>query len=390
MATRRSSRKRSASRMTSSSSEDQTQNETDINTNASSKSVLSTPVRVPLPGMTDGSLLLSTGMETPLRTRGLQHLRQRIEEELGRQPGSGVLVDNTSPGLARLRNTPGLALKEKQKELMVKHEQIRQNSDKLNVGGGVTLWPNMNQMRLSRKEIIVLIITCFLLMGLTGWLFLFLHGETFHTMWKFTSRLKGYGNAHPIKGTGNVKSSVLSWHSNFRNLLDGIDKSLNVTRPSLGYQVYVASYLAGLGVLVYFLIDNMFSKSKLSPGRIKKWVCFLVVVAQWTVMLSFMFVSAHKVEAAVVENVHQISEKMGEFVEHDLDLTTLSAVVQYWRGRCLPPTAPGVIHVLGLVPVQDVAVYLQYYSLPVLTVLLTPVVRLCLALRTVYSPVDRS
>ena len=75
----------------------------------------------------------------------------------------------------------------------------------------------------------------------------------------------------------------------------------------------------------------------------------------------------------------------GEFVEHDLDLSTLGPVVQYWRGRCLPPAAPGVVRVLGLVPVQDVAVYLQYYSLPVLTVLLTPIVRLCLALRAIYT-----
>ena len=54
-------------------------------------------------------------------------------------------------------------------------------------------------------------------------------------------------------------------------LQHGVDRSLNVTRPSAGYQLYIAAYLAGLGVLVYFLLDNMFSKSKLSPGRIKKW-----------------------------------------------------------------------------------------------------------------------
>ena len=52
---------------------------------------------------------------------------------------------------------------------------------------------------------------------------------------------------------------------------DGVDKSLNVTRPSAGYQLYIASYLAAFGVLVYFLADNMFSNSKLSPSRIKKW-----------------------------------------------------------------------------------------------------------------------
>ena len=68
-------------------------------------------------------------------------------------------------------------MKEKQQELIHKHEQIRQNSDKLSVGGGVTLWPNMNQMRLSRREVVLLMLTCFALMAGTGWLFMFLHGE---------------------------------------------------------------------------------------------------------------------------------------------------------------------------------------------------------------------
>ena len=38
-------------------------------------------------------------------------------------------------------------------------------------------------------------------------------------MGKFTALLKSFGKQHPIKGTGNVKASVMTWHSNFRNLL---------------------------------------------------------------------------------------------------------------------------------------------------------------------------
>jgi hypothetical protein len=75
-------------------------------------------------------------------------------------------------------------------------------------------------------------------------------------------------------------------------------------------------------------------------------------------------------------------------VERDLDLSTLTSVVQYWRWRCLPPASPGVLHILGLFAVQDIATYLQYYSIPILTVLITPVVRLCLALRTIYKPAN--
>ncbi|XP_076443525.1 uncharacterized protein LOC143282010 isoform X2 [Babylonia areolata] len=345
------------------------------------------PSRVLMAGLTEASEvpLVEEGLgETPLKTRGLEQLRQKIEEELGKGPPSGG-ADSASPGLTRLRNTPGRGLKEKQRELIHKHEQIRQNSDRLNVGGGVTLWPNMNQMRLSGKEIAALVLACLVLVVLMGVLFLQLHGETLSSLSGFTSRVRAFGASHPIEGTGNVKSSILIWHSNFRNLLDGIDKSLNVSRPSAGYQAYIACYLMALGVLVYFLADNMFSNSKLSPGRIKKWVCLLVVVAQWTGMLCVMFVSAYKLESAIIDNVLQLSEKLGEFVERDLDLSTLGTVVQYWRGRCLPPAGAGVVRVLGLVPVQDVTVYLQYYSLPLLTVLLTPIVRLCLALRAVYT-----
>ena len=56
-----------------------------------------------------------------------------------------------------------------------------------------------------------------------------------------------------------------------------------------------------------------------------------------------------------------------------------------WRVRCLPPSTRGVLSILGLVGVKDVAYYLQYYSLPVLTALLTPVVQLVIALRDIYG-----
>ena len=39
---------------------------------------------------------------------------------------------------------------------------------------------------------------------------------------------------------------------------------------------------------------------------------------------------------------------------------------------------------MGIVAVRDVAHYLQYYSLPVLTALLTPVIKLILALKDIY------
>ena len=74
----------------------------------------------------------------------------------------------------------------------------------------------------------------------------------------------------------------------------------------------------------------------------------------------------------------------GEFVESDLEVNALLGVAQYWRWRCLPPASPGVVQVLGVVSVQDVTLYLQCYSLPFLTVLLTPIIRLVLAINNIY------
>lgn len=53
----------------------------------------------------------------------------------------------------------------KDRELLAsKHSSVRQKADKLNVGGGVCLWPGMDDMRLSRREIVeILIVSVFLL-----------------------------------------------------------------------------------------------------------------------------------------------------------------------------------------------------------------------------------
>jgi hypothetical protein len=48
--------------------------------------------------------------DTPLETRGLQQLRQKIEQELGKETSTLEGSQNVSPGLVRLRNTPGIGL----------------------------------------------------------------------------------------------------------------------------------------------------------------------------------------------------------------------------------------------------------------------------------------
>lgn len=72
----------------------------------------------------------------------------------------------------------------------------------------------------------------------------------------------------------------------------------------------------------------------------------------------------------------------GEAIATDLDLGVLQAVVEYWRTRCL---ATGTLKVMGLLEVKDLLFYLQYYLVPVATILGTPVVKLVVSLYQIYN-----
>ena len=79
-----------------------------------------------------------------------------------------------------------------------------------------------------------------------------------------------------------------------------------------------------------------------------------------------------------------------DLVYTNLTLTTYSQVLSVWQTRCLPPTGDGTLSVLGLIRVRNVVFCLQYYSLPILTALLTPVVQLVLALKDIYATHEHS
>ncbi len=119
--------------------------------------------------------------------------------------------DNISPGLARLRNTPGQlrgklcnisvfpyvltvesivcttlhvyfssvgVFKARQELLVRKHADARARADSLSgVGGGVSLWPCMARMRLTREEGAALVVVSVALVLLSVAAFRFLHGE---------------------------------------------------------------------------------------------------------------------------------------------------------------------------------------------------------------------
>ena len=72
------------------------------------------------------------------------------------------------------------------------------------------------------------------------------------------------------------------------------------------------------------------------------------------------------------------------------DMTSYERVLLYWRTRCLPPTSRGTLTVMGVLTLQDVMYYLQYYSLPIVTALLSPVIKLVVSLKEIYSPNELS
>ena len=61
--------------------------------------------------------------------------------------------------------------------LISKHLDTRHNMDRLSVGGGVSQWPDMEDMRLSLTEILKLGAVCAMLFVLVILIFNKLHGE---------------------------------------------------------------------------------------------------------------------------------------------------------------------------------------------------------------------
>ena len=50
-----------------------------------------------------------------------------------------------------------------------------------------------------------------------------------------------------------------------------IHRSFDTTKVPMSYMMYILVYSVTICVLFYYLVDNMFAKSKLSPRRIKRW-----------------------------------------------------------------------------------------------------------------------
>ncbi|XP_021346000.1 uncharacterized protein LOC110445628 [Mizuhopecten yessoensis] len=334
---------------------------------------------------------------TPRRARtpdsnSFGYLRQRLERKsVTRNPIQKLGEDDsfqakTSPTLERLRMTPGRVFKDRQ-TLIMKHAEAKDKVDSIGVGGGVAMWPEMERMRLSRGDTIQIVVVVVTLCSTVTGIFNYLHGAVISRLLFYYGKLKTHHPSHPVTMTTQkgFNTSLISWHQDFSQLLKDLHHSFDQSSVPLTYPVYICCYTAGLGTLVYYLYDSMFAKNKLSPKRIKKWVCLLTVIGTWTLALAGLLVCAYLVETTIQINIHLLGEVLGEAVTTDLDLTTLGHMLDYWKMRCLPPTTEGMLTILGIVAVKDVMYYLQYYSLPIITILLTPVFKLIMSLYTIYN-----
>ena len=126
-----------------------------------------------------------------------EHVNENIKENIC-LPSTDTINDPVhssklepihSPTLSKLRegdteDTQGVMPKRgdskitaRQRELVRKHQEAKSNLEKCpGIGGGVTMWPAMDDMRLSKRETLrLLILSTFVIAGCTV-VFFYLHG----------------------------------------------------------------------------------------------------------------------------------------------------------------------------------------------------------------------
>lgn len=315
---------------------------------------------------------------TPLISNALDHLISSVENSHKKSEKA------VSPNLAMLRMTPGL--QQKQKILQEKHLKAKSAVDKFPIGGGISLWPEMDNMRLTKGEVISLAITSLLLSVAVFIMFEYLHGPLLLRLNLYSGKVRAFHRDHSISSHSEpaLNQSLIRWHKDFWNLLDKIQWQFEAPFR-VTFILYVLLYVAGIMILLYYLADNMIQKSRLTPKRTKKWLVLLVVAASWTLLMMKLLIAAHNLEHAIEGAVYRLIEELADLAVSGHDLRCYHDVVIYWRFRCLPPTKRGILKIFGLIKVYDASFYFQYYSLPVITALCTPVVKLLLALKAIYT-----
>ncbi|XP_072372068.1 uncharacterized protein [Scyliorhinus torazame] len=245
---------------------------------------------------------------TPLISNALNHLISSVENN---QRKSEKPV---SPNLEMLRMTPGL--QQKQRLLQEKHLKAKSLVDKIPVGGGISLWPEMDDMRLTKREVLVLIISSLLLIFAVVTLFEYLHGPLLLHLNYYSGRVRTFHGYHPITCNSEValNQSLIRWHKDFRKLLENIQRQFEAPFHCVHvtFILYIMLYIVGITMLLYYLVDNMIQKSRLTPKRIKIWLTLLVVTATWTFLMIKLLVAAHHLERAIEGTVYSLIEELDE------------------------------------------------------------------------------
>ncbi|XP_035235690.1 uncharacterized protein LOC118206757 [Anguilla anguilla] len=320
---------------------------------------------------------------TPLISRTQANLMTSSSESSQRLSEKAV-----SPNLANLRMTPGPSLQERQRQLQEKHQRAKESLDSLAVGGGVSMWPEMDRMRLTGQEGVTLGLGCVTVSFGVFLIFKYLHGSLLLSVHRYTVAVNGFTAAHPVHHgpQSALNHTLLVWHTHFLHLQDSIKKQFEtqLLQTHGTYQLYLLLYIGAIGTLLYYLADNVIQKSRLTPRRIKMWVLLLVATATWTLLMLRLLVWYQRLENAVEEAVRGFQDELAHLATLDLDLRMYHNIATYWQARCLPPLSRGTLTIFGVLPVRDLFFYLQYYSVPVLTALCTPVLQLLLALKEIY------
>lgn len=61
------------------------------------------------------------------------------------------------------------------------------------------------------------------------------------------------------------------------------------------YLIYLVLYVSAIATLLYYLIDNVIQKSKLTPRRMKVW-CVLLILFRGNISEVFDMVSWYKIQ----------------------------------------------------------------------------------------------
>ena len=103
------------------------------------------------------------------------HWTEKTEAAAAARRSSPILMQlQRESEAASTRREAGGSVRARRKELERLHHEAKSRRE--GVGGGVSLWPAMDDMRLSRRDTVQLTLLCLLLSGCTAALFTALHG----------------------------------------------------------------------------------------------------------------------------------------------------------------------------------------------------------------------